>query len=156
MWSRFTIIGVIIGGVIIGMGTVALVMHFGTITVTEEYEVPAGEFVSYVIPAPESTDQQMTITGSRYNVTLASPGDDGYRIQNAEYRDSTTLEWTHAESGDTTIHIRNTGAGDLLIEPNVARSSDPIWIAFDFMVMISGIVIIGFSLGFATRKPKGF
>ena len=155
MWSKITIIGVVVGSVIIGIGATALVMHLGPITVTEEYTVLPGESVSYLIPAPGNTAQTMDITGDRFNVTLSSPG-GGLQIPNAEYRGSAALSWTHAESGDTTIRIKNTGGGDLQINPVIVRSSDPIWIAFDFMVIISGIIIIGFSMGFAARRPKGF
>ena len=155
MWSRLTIIGVVVGSIIIGIGAAALVMHLGPITVTEEYTVLPGEAVSYLIPAPEGTAQTMSITGDRFNVTLSSPG-GGLQIPNAEYRGSAALSWTHAESGDTTIYVKNAGGGDLQINPVIERSSDPIWIAFDFMVIISGIIIIGFSMGFAARRPKGF
>ena len=156
MWSRLTIIGVVVGSIIIGIGATSLVLHLGPITVDERYTVLPGDSVSYLIPAPEHTHQIMDITGDRFNVTLSSPGDDGLQIPNTEYRGGTTLTWTHAASGDTTIDIKNTGSDDLLIEPTITRSSDPIWIAFDFMVITSGIIIIGFSLGFATRRPKGF
>ncbi len=155
MWSRLTIIGVVIGSVIMGIGAASLVSHLGLITVDEDYAVPTGQSVSYLIPAPAGTEQLMSITGERFNVTMSSPG-DGLQVPNTEYRESARLVWTHAESGDTTIHIRNTGAGDVLVEPLIVRSSDPVWIAFDFMVVISGIIIIGLSLGFAARKPKGF
>ena len=155
MWSKFAVIGVIVGSIVISIGGASLVMHLGPITVTEEYTVLTGESVSYLIPAPEGTAQTMDIEGSRFNVTLSSPG-DGLQIDNVRYNDGTTLSWTHEASGDTTMRISNTGQGDLEIRPVIVRSSDPVWIAFDFMVIISGIIIIGFSLGFATRRPKGF
>lgn len=155
VWTKITVIGVIIGSVIMGIGAAALVMHLGPITVTEKYTVLQGESVSYLIPAGEGTAQKMDIRGDRFNVTLSSPG-GGLQIPNAQYRGSADLSWTHAESGDTTIFIKNTGGDDLQIEPLIVRTSDPIWIAFDFMVIISGIIIIGFSLGFAAKRPRGF
>ena len=155
MWSRITVIGVIIGSIIIGIGAASFVLHLGPITVEENYTVLQGESVSYLIPAPENTAQVMKIAGDRFSVTLSSPG-DGLQLSDMEYRSNATLQWTHVESGDTTIYIKNMGEDELFIEPTIVRSSDPIWIAFDFMVIISGIIIIGFSLGFATRKPKGF
>ena len=155
MWSKFTIIGVIVGSIIIGIGATSLVLHFGPISVDEEYTVLTGESVSYLIPAPEQTSQTMLITGDRFNVTLSSPG-DGLQIDNMQYHNEKTFLWVHEESGDTVIRISNTGQGNLLVQPDVIRSADPIWVAFDFMVIISGVIIIGFSLGFATRKPKGF
>lgn len=156
MWSKFTIIGVIVGSIIIGIGGSSLVMHMGPITVDQSHTVLTGEAASYLIPAPAGSEQTMKITGDRFNVTLSSPGQDGLKIESTEYRQDATLAWVHQESGDTTIHIRNTGSNELLIQPLIVRSADPIWIAFDFMVIISGIIIIGFSLGFAARRPKGF
>ena len=38
----------------------------------------------------------------------------------------------------------------------LVRSADPIWYTYDIMVIITGMVIIGFSMGFTLRKPKGF
>jgi len=44
----------------------------------------------------------------------------------------------------------------LEITGTLTRSSDPIWFTYDLMVIISGMVILGFSTGFTLRKPKGF
>jgi len=33
---------------------------------------------------------------------------------------------------------------------------DPIQITYHIMVIIGGVVILGFSAGFSVRKPKGF
>ena len=43
---------------------------------------------------------------------------------------------------------------ELTITGTLIRSSDPIMITYDLMVIISGMVIIGFSMGFTLRKPK--
>ena len=156
MWSRLTVIGVIIASVIIAVGVASLVIHLGPIEIHEQHTLGAGEVALYSIPAPEGTEQSITLAGDRFNVTLSSPGEGGLQIDNAEYRETATLLWTHEQTGDTRVSILNTGSGDLVITPQVVRSSDPIWIAFDFMVIISGIIIIGFSMGFAARRPKGF
>ena len=155
VWSRLTVIGVIAGSIIIGVGAASLVLHLGPIEIYEQHHIMAGEAASYLIPAPEGTAQSMSITGDRFNVTLSSPG-PGLQVDNTEYRGEAVLSWTHAESGDTAIQIRNTGSGSLAVEPDIIRTADPVWIAFDFMVVISGIIIIGFSMGFAVRRPRGF
>jgi len=52
--------------------------------------------------------------------------------------------------------IQNTGGSDLEVTANTNQTPDPFGITFDLMVMTSGVVILGFSLGFTLRKPKGF
>ena len=60
------------------------------------------------------------------------------------------------EDGETRIKIQNTGDSELKITGVLIRTSDPIWFTYDLMVITSGMVIIGFSMGFTLRKPKGF
>ena len=38
----------------------------------------------------------------------------------------------------------------------MTQTPNPFAFTIDLMVMITGIVIIGFSMGFSMRKPKGF
>jgi len=66
------------------------------------------------------------------------------------------IDWTHLADGETKIQIQNTGDTELEITGTLTRSSDPIWFTYDLMVIISGMVILGFSTGFTLRKPKGF
>ena len=60
------------------------------------------------------------------------------------------------EDGETKIEIQNTGNKELEITAETNQTPNPFGLTFDLMVMISGVVIIGFSLGFTIRKPKGF
>jgi hypothetical protein len=97
----------------------------------------------------------MTITGDFFDMKLESPG-DGLQIPNTSYKKEVNLNWTHLIDGETKIHIQNTGNAELTITGVLVRTSDPIWFTFDLMVITSGMVIIGFSMGFTLRKPKGF
>jgi len=97
----------------------------------------------------------MTITGDTFDLKLQSPG-DGLQIPLTSYKKELPLDWTHLEDGESIIQIQNTGNTELSITGVLIRSSDPIWFTYDFMVIISGMVIIGFSMGFTLRKPKGF
>ena len=155
MLSKRTIIGFVIGSIIIGIGIAAFVQHLGIITIEESHFVSPGDTTFYTIPAPAGLSQTMTLTGDTFNVTLSSPG-DGQQIPETSYKKSQVLEWSHFEDGQTNIKIENTGNIDLEITGVIQRSSDPIWFTFDLMVIISGIVIIGFSMGFTLRRPKGF
>ncbi len=155
MLSKRTIIGFVVGSIIIGIGGYSLITHIGTITINENYVVGTGDSTVYTIPAPAGTPQTMKIIGDSFDLKLQSPG-EGLQIPKTSYKKETTLEWVHNEDGATGIQIQNTGNTELEITGILIRSSDPIWFTFDLMVIVSGMVIIGFSMGFTLRKPKGF
>jgi hypothetical protein len=155
MLSRRTIIGLVVGSIIIALAGYSLVLHVGTITINEDYVVVVGDSVTYTIPAPKDTPQHMRIVGDAFDLRLASP-ENGLQIPNTSYKDEKVLDWTHFEDGETKILVQNTGNTELSITGELIRSSDPIWFTYDLMVVISGVVIIGFSMGFTLRKPKGF
>ncbi len=155
MISKRTIIGLIIGGAIIAIGGASLLQHIGTITINENYVVEVGDSAFYTIPAPILTPQSMTITGDAFDLKLESPA-DGLQIQKTSYKNKVTLDWIHLVDGESKIQIQNTGNTELSITGVLIRSSEPIWFTYDFMVIISGMVIIGFSMGFTLRTPKGF
>ena len=155
MLSKRTIIGMIVGSAIIAIGGYSLITHIGVITIFEDYTLNVGESIPYTIPAPAGTQQQMVIAGDSFDVKLASPG-EGLQIPNTSYKDIAGLDWVHTEDGETRILIQNTGSSEVSITGVIIRSSDPIWFTYDLMVIISGVIIIGFSMGFTLRKPKGF
>ncbi|MFB5604476.1 MAG: hypothetical protein ACE5RK_08745 [Candidatus Nitrosomaritimum aestuariumsis] len=155
MLSKRTIIGMIVGGAIIAIGGYSLLSHIGTITIDEDYTIAVGDSMSYTIPAPASTPQNMKIVGDAFDLKLQSPA-DGLQIPNTSYKKELTLDWVHLADGETRIKIQNTGESELKITGELIRSSDPVWFTFDLMVITSGMVIIGFSMGFTLRKPKGF
>ena len=105
--------------------------------------------------APALTTQSMKIIGDTFDLKLESPS-DGLQIPKTSYKNELVLDWTHSTDGETKIQIQNTGNKELTITGVLIRSSDPIWFTYDVMVIISGMVIIGFSMGFTLRKPKGF
>ena len=156
MLSKRTLIGLIIGSVIIAIGGYSLITHIGTITINENYVVAVGDSTVYRIPAPDHTPQHMEIRGESFDLKLQSPS-TGLQIPNmTSYKEELTLDWVHLADGETIIHIQNTGVDELEITGVLIRSADPIWFTYDLMVIISGLVIIGFSMGFTIRKPKGF
>ena len=155
MLSKRTIIGLIVGSAIIAIGGYSLLLHIGTITIHEEYTVGLGDPMSYTIPAPNHTPQSMKIVGDAFDLKLTTPA-DGLQIPKTSYKKEVTLEWTHLADGESKILIQNTGNSELSITGELIRSSDPVWFTFDLMVITSGMVIIGFSMGFTLRKPKGF
>lgn len=155
MISKRTVIGIGIGSVIIAIGIASLFLHFGIKTIEIDETIGLGEHVSYSISAPKSAHQMLEITGDTFDLTLSSP-DDGLQIPLTTHKKEVTLDWVHLEDGETKINIQNTGNSELHVTGIINRSVEPIWITYDIMVIISGLVIMGFSLGFSIRKPRGF
>ena len=156
MLSKRTIIGLVVGTAIIAIGGYSLLTHIGPLTIYEDYTVVMGDSMSYTIPAPNHTPQHMEILGDAFDLKLESPS-NGLQIPNmTSYQNELTLDWVHVADGDTRIFIQNTGNSELSITGELIRTSDPIWFTYDLMVITSGMVIIGFSMGFTLRKPKGF
>ena len=155
MLATRTVIGFIVGAAIIGIGVYSLVTGIGfqTIEVDETFEI--GESTSYQISANKGAQQQMTITGEKFDLKLSSPGGDP-EIPLTTFTKEQTFNWAHLEDGVTRIQIQNTGASELHIVGTLQVTSDPILFTYHLVVIISGIVIIGFSVGFTLRKPKGF
>jgi hypothetical protein len=154
--SKRTIIGFIVGSIIIALGGYSLFLHIGpTIDITESFSIDEGKSVTLNIPAPANAPQSLKIIGDKFDLKLSSPG-EGKQIPNTSYKNQLNLEWSHAEEGVSKILIQNTGNEELEIIAITKQTPNPIGFTFDLMVIISGIIIIGFSMGFTLRKPKGF
>jgi len=155
MLSKKTIIGLIAGIIIITLGGASLILHIGVHTADFQDVIEVGAPVHYTIPAPIHTSQSMTITGDTFDLKLESPA-DGLQIPLTSYKNELPLEWVHFADGETKIQIQNTGKTELEITGVITTSYKPEIITLDFMVLITGVLIIGFSMGFTIRKPKGF
>ena len=107
MLSKRTIIGLVVGSIIIGIGGYSLITHIGTITINEDYIVGTGDSTVYTIPAPKHTPQNMKIIGDSFDLKMTSPG-DGLQIPKTSYKKEVGLEWVHLEDGDTIIQIQST------------------------------------------------
>jgi len=154
--SKRTIIGLIVGSIVIALGGYSIIIHIGpTVDMDEYFLVVVGDSIPLTIPAPANAPQSLIITGNAFDLKLKSPG-DGLQIPNTSYKNELKLEWTPVESGNTKILIQNTGDSDLEIIAVTKQTPNPFGFTFDVMVLITGIIIIGFSMGFTLRKPKGF
>ena len=156
MLSKRTIIGLIFGIAIITLGAASLIQHTGLHTDDFQDIIEVGSPASYTIPAPNHTPQHMMITGDAFDLKLSSPS-TGLQIPNmTSHKDELKLDWVHLADGETKIQIQNTGNTELEITGVIITSYQPEIFTLDLMVMITGVIIIGFSLGFTLRKPKGF
>ena len=167
MLSKRTIIGLIIGSVIIGLGGYSLLLHIGpTISLEENYVIEMGEAKLFVIPAPNHAPQHMEITGDAFDLKLESPS-TGLQIPSTTSENTVesfknrideplTLDWVHLQDGETKIQIQNTGNTKLEIILVTEQTPAVERFIYDSMVIITGMVILGLSMGFSIRKPKGF
>lgn len=160
MLTKRTIIGIIVGSAIIGVGGYSLITGIGLQTVNVNETFGVGESTSYQINANDGAVQHMKIIGEKFNLKLSSPG-VGLQIPKegdsyVTHQNEVTLDWVHLEDGVTRINLQNLGSTDMTVEATLQVTTDPILFSYHFIVIISGMIIIGFSMGFTIRKPKGF
>ena len=155
MLAKRTIIGFIVGSLIIGIGVYSLITGFGFQTVEVNETFGVGESTSYQIKANNGASQNMKIIGDSFDLEMNSPG-DGLQIPNTSYKKELALEWVHLEDGITFIEIQNTGSTDFQVTATLNVTTDPILFTYHLVVITAGVIIIGFSMGFTLRKPKGF
>ncbi len=155
MLSKRTIIGIVVGSAIIAIGSYALVTSFGLQTVNVDDTFQVGESTSYSFSAPEGSKNYVNITADSFEVLLRTPT-GGLQIHNEQFKRELTVEWVHLEDGETKLKVNNTGNSELNILGYFTILTDPIQITYHLLVIISGVVIIGFSAGFSVRKPRGF
>jgi len=153
--STRTIIGIVIGGAIIAIGSYALVTSFGLQTVNVDDTFQVGESTSYSFSAPKGTKHFLNITADSFEVNLRSPR-GGLQIIDEQFKRELTVQWIHLQEGETKLKVNNTGASKLNISGYLTILTDPILITYHLLVIITGVVIIGFSAGFSVRKPRGF
>ncbi len=155
MMSKRTIIGLVAGSIIIAIGLYAFVTSFGIQSVNDNESLGPGESTTFQFNAPIHAKQFLNITGNSFQLSLASPR-GGLQIPESDYKNELTLEWIHLVDGQSRVKIQNTGDSDLNIFYEYEVLTDPIQITYHITVIITGIIIIGFSAGFSIRKPKGF
>ncbi len=155
MYSMRTGIGIGVGVVIIAIGVIALVTSFGTQTINFDETFGKGEKTTYSLTAPAHANHYINITGNSFTIGLTSPV-GGLQIPESEHKNNVDIDWVHLVEGTSILKIRNTGDSELHVTGTVQDMTDPMLIIFHVVVIISGIVILGFSSAFSMRKPSGF
>jgi len=153
--STWTIFGIVAGSAIIAIGSYALVTSFGLQEINVDDTFQVGESTSYSFSSPQGSKHFLNITADSFEVYLRSPR-GGLQITDEQFKRELTIEWVHLIDGESKIKVNNTGNSELNISGYLTTLTDPIQITYHLLVIISGIVIIGFSAGFSVRKPRGF
>ena len=153
MISKRTGVGISVGSVIIAIGAIALFTSIGLQTTEVDDTFGLGESESYRINAPEHAAQTMKITGDSFDLTLESPK-GGLQIPLTPHKKETSLDWVYLVDGESKIKIQNTGDSEIHVTGTMQALLDPIQMTFRFLVIIAGIVIVGFSSAFSVGKPQ--
>ena len=156
MLNKYTIVGLIVGCIISGLGTVSMIDSFVNpieiIQTNDTFGIGDSDKIGF--NAPANSFQTLTIIGDTFDVKILTT-DEKNNIDNS-YRDKETFSWTNVVSGENVIQIQNTGKSEFNISGTFEVSRDPLFLTYHILVIIAGIVVIGFSAAFTVRKPRGF
>tara|TARA_A100001037_G_scaffold16435_1_gene14416 strand:- start:117 stop:587 length:471 start_codon:yes stop_codon:yes gene_type:complete len=156
MLNKFTIIGLIIGCGISLLGVSSMIDSLSNPNeVQEDSQIfGIGEMDKIQFNAPENSSQKITITGDSFDVKISTPNSENNIDES--FKGNANLSWTSNSSGETIIIIQNTGESEFTEDYRFELERDPLFFTYSILVIIAGIVIIGFSAGFSAKKPKGF
>ena len=156
MLNKYTIVGLIVGCIISGLGVMSmidfLVNPIDVMDFDDDFGV--GESTTFVFQAPENSLQKIMITGDSFDVKVSIP--DNVAKFDDSYKNEADVSWANTISGENIIKIQNTGDSELNAKGTLEKSRDPLFLTYHILVIIAGIVVIGFSAAFTVRKPRGF
>jgi hypothetical protein len=154
--NKYTIIGLIVGCVISGLGVASMIDSLvNPIEIRQTNDTfGSGDSDKIRFNAPANSFQTLTITGDTFDVKILT-ADEKNNIDDS-YKDEATFSWTNTVSGENVIQIQNTGQSEFNISGTFELSRDPLFLTYHILVIIAGIVVIGFSAAFSVRKPRGF
>jgi len=156
MLNKFTIIGLIIGSIISILGVSSMVDSLSNPNEVQEdsQTFGVGDMDKIQFNAPENSSQSLVVTGDSFDIKISTPNPDN--DVNQSFKGKANLSWTSVTSGETIIIIQNTGDSEFTENYRFELERDPLFFTYSILVIIAGIVIIGFSAGFSAKKPKGF
>jgi len=153
--DKRTGIGIVVGSVIIAIGAYSLISSIGVQDISFDDTYGIGQSTTYKFTAPDGAEQYANITGTSFKISLTSPG-SGLKIKDTEHKNNVDIDWVHLEDGESILKIQNTGDSELYVNGTFQALLDPILFTYKILIIIAGLVIIGFSSAFSVRKPRGF
>ena len=156
MLNKYTIIGLIVGCIISGLGVISMIDFLVNPIDVMDFDdgFGVGESTTFVFQAPENSLQKMVITGGSFDVKVSIP-DNVAKFDNS-YKNKADISWRNTVSGENIIKIQNTGNSELNAKGTLEKSRDPLFLTYHILVIVAGIVVIGFSAAFSAKKPRGF
>ncbi len=156
MFNKFTIIGLIIGSIISILGAASMADSFANPNEIQDTNETFGIGDSDKIRfnAPENSYQTITVTGDAFDLKIITPDESNNVDKNIKGK--ATFSWTNLTPGENIIQIQNTGQSEFTVSGTFELQRDPLFFTYHILVIIAGIVIIGFSAAFSAKKPRGF
>ena len=157
MLNKYTIIGLIVGCIISGLGVASMIDFLANPIDIMDFDdnFGVGESTTFVFQAPENSFQKLVVTGNSFDVKVSIRKIMIAKFDNS-YKDMADLSWVNTISGENIIKIQNIGNSELNAKGTLEKSRDPLFLTYHILVIIAGIVVIGFSAAFTVRKPRGF
>jgi len=153
--TRTTIIGIGIGTAILGIGIISMILNSPFLHMESRDSIIGIEKIAtYEFDAPMSSHQKFTVTGDSFHIKLRTPG-DGIQ-KDDDFKKQITFDWYVLQEGTNKITINNTGSSELKFHYEFNRYGDYLLLTHNLVLIITAVIIIGFSAGFSVRKPKGF
>ena len=156
MLNKYTIVGLIAGGIISGLGVISMIDFLANPVDVMDFDddFGVGESTIFSFQAPENSFQTLTIIGDTFDVKILT-SDEKNNIDNS-YKNKADISWVNTIAGENVIKIQNTGNSELNAKGTLEKSRDPLFLTYHILVIIAGIVVIGFSAAFTVRKARGF
>ena len=156
MLNKYTVVGLIAGGIISGLGVISMIDFLANPVDVMDFDddFGVGESTIFSFQAPENSFQTLTIIGDTFDVKILT-SDEKNNIDNS-YKNKADISWTNTIAGENIIKIQNTGDSELNAKGTLEKSRDPLFLTYHILVIIAGIVVIGYSAAFTVRKPRGF
>jgi len=154
--NKYTIVGLVAGCIISGLGVASMIDSLANpieIRPTND-TFGIGDSDKIRFDAPANSFQTFTVTGDTFDVKILT-ADEKNNIDDS-YKNKASFSWTNTISGENIIQIQNTGQSEFNITGTFELSRDPLFLTYHILVIIAGIVVIGFSAAFTVRKPRGF
>jgi hypothetical protein len=156
MLNKYTMVGLVVGCIISGLGVASMIDFLANPIDIMDFDdnFGVGESTTFVFQASENSFQKLMVTGSSFDVKVSIP-DNAAKFDDS-YKNMADLSWVNIISGENIIKIQNTGDSELNAKGTLEKSRDPLFLTYHILVIIAGIVVIGFSAAFTVRKPRGF
>jgi len=149
-------IGLSVGCIISGLGVASMIDFLANPIDIMDFDdnFGVGESTTFSFQASDNSLQKLMITGDSFDVKISVP-DDVAKFDNS-YKNKADISWINTISGENIIKLQNTGNSELNAKGTLEKSRDPLFLTYHILVIIAGIVVIGFSAAFTVRKPRGF
>lgn len=155
MLNKRSGIGIGVGSAVIAIGAYALITSIGLQDISFDDTYGIGKSTTYKFTAPAHASQYANITGASFKISLTSPG-LGMQIPETEHKNKVDIDWVHLEDGESILKVQNTGDSELRVNGTFQAFLDPMLFTYRILIIIAGLVILGFSSAFSVRKPRGF